>query len=144
LPKAYSKIKTFINLPQKAKMLFAEAWTLSCIARILSFMPLKWYSGWLGKYMGDVIENKKATTNLQAIKKAIKLSAKYSFFKPKCLVDAITAKKMLDFRKQNAIIYFGVALNDSELKAHAWVESNGIIIAGEAQASRFKPVSWFT
>lgn len=49
----------------------------------------------------------------------------------KCLVQALTAKKMLNRRKFNCTLYMGVALETSgEMVAHAWLRCGTVHVTG--------------
>lgn len=56
----------------------------------------------------------------------------------KCLVQALTAKKMLNRRKLPCTLYMGVA-NDGngQMIAHAWLRCGGVYVTGGRNRERF-------
>lgn len=140
-----NKLKTFFELPTKVKILFIEAMFISSFARLISFIPLRFYRPLLGKFMQKAQLNNTANLNtVKQIKQAIKISAKYSLLKRKCLVNAITAKIMLNMHNLKSTMYFGLQRGNTQLNAHAWVISNNIVVTGEAEMNNYIAVSWIT
>ncbi|MCR4902015.1 MAG: lasso peptide biosynthesis B2 protein [Butyrivibrio sp.] len=48
----------------------------------------------------------------------------------KCLVRALTARKLLNSRNIHSTMYLGVNYADSQMKAHAWVRVGRMIVTG--------------
>ena len=135
------------NITFAAYFLFAEAWLLLALARlILLLVSFKKILPLLGKQISnakaDVIEN---NDSLQHISIAIARASRYSFWRTMCFEQALAAKFMLRIRKKISTIYFGVKKNDSDnaLLAHAWLICNGTIITGGKNIDQYTIVSSF-
>ena len=57
-----------------------------------------------------------------------------------CLTQALTAHVLLRRRGRPAELRLGVAPNGGGLEAHAWVESGGRVIIGDADVRRYAPI----
>ena len=61
--------------------------------------------------------------------------------KATCLVQALTAKVLLERAGYSADLRFGAARNArDEFEAHAWVETAGHIVTGGSDVERFSPL----
>ncbi len=61
-------------------------------------------------------------------------------FDATCLEQSIALVMLLAMRNVPARVVVGVARASVDLRAHAWVESNGVVVLGGAQASDFAPL----
>ena len=124
-------------------LLFAEAWLMLGLARLtIVLLPFRLVAKLLGeKHSDEASYQNKATT----IGTAIVRASKRSFWRAKCLEQALAASAMLRLRRRSCTVYFGVADNSSNksLAAHAWVVSNGIIVTGGKGVEEFKVVGIF-
>jgi hypothetical protein len=63
-------------------------------------------------------------------------------FLSKCLIQAVTTKILLARWGYPAVMQVGVNRGENgQLEAHAWVESKGAIVMGEAAAGHFIPLA---
>lgn len=101
------------------------------------------------KYTSSI--NVSATTcfesseQIQMITFAIR-KAQYSIIwkRSVCLVNALTAKYLLDRRKIPCKLYLGINKSERLLQAHAWTESEGrIIVGGSSLNENFTPLVCF-
>lgn len=60
-----------------------------------------------------------------------------------CLTQSLAAQTMLQRAGYPADLRIGVALEDKNLHAHAWVESQGVILIGGANLDQFTPLAKF-
>jgi hypothetical protein len=138
----------FKKLPADEKKLFFIAVFLVIKVKILTALfPLRFYSSSLGvqhKSLSQTIDGLKLTS-LYKVLRTLKRASTYLPFKNKCLVDAIVAKKMLKKLEIESTLFLGVC-RESEKKiiAHAWLNCNGTIVAGERGMERFVAVEWFS
>ena len=141
------KLKKFTTLDQKEKNLFYEAcfWH-AAVRTALSVSTFKRIASSL-EYIGDAEDLSKtvvrdtAMTVLQ-IQKAINRASAYTPWHNSCLVEALTAHKMLKKRNIPGILYLGIAKQDrGEIEAHAWTISDDIIVTGGREVERFSVVS---
>jgi len=62
-----------------------------------------------------------------------------------CLAQALTAELLLRRAGQPASVSIGVAPDGEPLDAHAWVESNGIVVTGDsADIGRYRTLAVFS
>ena len=138
----------YLKTSRNERMLFWEAYRLSLLSRLtIWFMPVKRYSTWLGKQNTETPANEIDCIYAKAysIAHAVRRSSRYAVWPAKCLVEAMTAKKMLDKRHIPSTIYLGVGKNQKkQLIAHAWLRCGSIIIVGRKGMEQFKPVAWFS
>ncbi len=138
----------YSQISKKEKALFWEAYYYSFISRLaVSFLPLKRYSIWLGQINKVSQEEEVSCISSKAysIAHAVRRSSRFALWPTKCLVDAMTAKKMLDKRNIPSTIYLGVSKDaKKELIAHAWLRCGNAIILGRKGMSRFKVVACFS
>jgi hypothetical protein len=132
----------------KAYLLFSEAWFLLALARsLLLFLPFKKIVPVLGHVNGGNASLNKSDREIFAMFcLSIKRASRYSPWRTKCFEQAIAAKMMLKRRRIVCTIFFGVYQNidDSKLNAHAWLESNGVIITGGGNLEHYTIVGSFT
>jgi len=82
--------------------------------------------------------------DIKKIAAAIKTMSSHTFWKSNCLTQALTARFMLNRRGIKSVVYFGVVADEKDfLKAHAWVESNGMIVTGKKGMDSFKVIKKF-
>ena len=119
---------SYFKLPKNEKRLFREALILIYITKVqLTFSTFKKYSE---RLISTGEDNNHPKEELELIRLAIIRTRKVAFWKNQCLVNTLTARKMLNKRNVKSIAYLTLHknnLNDS-LKAHAWIESNNISI----------------
>lgn len=125
---------------------FAEAWLTLAIARAaLVFVSFKKIVPFLSKKRSFKVTDANAAT-LHTISTAIMRAGKRSPWRTMCFEQALAAKLMLRRRHCVSTIYFGVHKQPGDthhLKAHAWLDCNGIRITGGRQVSQFTVVGTF-
>lgn len=140
------KVKLFLLLDTKTKLLFIEAFILLGWARILKSRPFSKVAPLLGEHMNDTSVNivEANIKQLRQISQAIHIMSHYTFWESMCLVKAIAAMKMLDRRNIESTLYLGTRKDDSgKLIAHAWLRSGPFYITGAEEMEGFIVVSKF-
>jgi hypothetical protein len=136
------------NRSLKAYLLFVETWFLLAIARLLLFfLPFKKIVPVLGSVNSDNAPLNTINNEIFALLcLSIKRACRYSPWRTKCFEQAIAAKMALRRRQIICTIFFGVYQNidDNKLKAHAWLESNGVVITGGGNLEQYTIVGSFT
>ena len=132
------------DIHTKDYILFIEAWCLLALARCFIYLfPFK--------YIVLILERKpnvnKAHRNvnpfiLDEISNAIRRGCSHSFWKTKCFEQALAGKIMLNRRRINSSVYFGVADN-GVFMAHAWLECEGRTITGGKGKDKFAVINKF-
>ena len=81
------------------------------------------------------------------IGEAVTSAAKHTPWESACLVQALTAQRMLSKRKIPGLFHLGVKMNSAEndpLAAHAWLICGGAILTGESGYERYTILSTFS
>jgi hypothetical protein len=128
-----------------ALMLFIQAWICIAIARcMLIFMPFRKIAPLLGKSVtaSDTV-NTKTSLRPERISAAIRRAAAWSPWRAKCFEQALAGKIMLTCRNMSGIVFFGINKVGGDLQAHAWLESEGVVITGGKEASQFIVIARF-
>jgi hypothetical protein len=132
--------------PAKDIFMFAEAWFLLAVARLmLLFVPFK--------KLVPVMQYKRVKTYppgqeqliLHGIQAAIARACVRSPWRTKCFEQALAAKMMTGRRGIDSIIFFGVAKGGEgeKLQAHAWVKCESFIVTGWAGVDKYTVVGTF-
>lgn len=141
-----SHLKKFFNLPFSDKRLFIEAVFTSFLVKIMvTLLPMRWYSGMLGNRHQLSPEKDIPGNNpvLFKIARAIVRCRKAVHWQNRCLVEAITAKKMLGRRGLQSTLYFGIAKENEKMIAHAWLRCGSMIVTGKQGMQKFVVVDTF-
>lgn len=140
------RVKIFLLLDFKVKLLFIEAFILLGWARILKGRPFSKVVPLLGEYMNEssltsIESNRKL---LKDVSDAVNIMSRHTIWESMCLVKAIAAMKMLERRKIDSTIYLGTAKDENgKLIAHAWLRSGPFFITGAEVMDKFVVVSKF-
>ena len=127
--KLFSKI---LNTPKDELLLFAEAYLLSAKVRFyVKFFKIKNYLFLLGEV--ESVDNQDYINDeiVAKVVKTVKRVSRYSFWRTKCLEEAVTCKILLRKKHINSTLYLGVKKDEnSNLIAHAWLKSGKRSIIG--------------
>ena len=74
---------------------------------------------------------------------AIGRAATYTPWESACLVQALTAQRMLKKRGVSGVFYLGVAKDKKKMKAHAWSQCGDVFVTGGTGHEAFTVVSVF-
>lgn len=141
-----SHVRKFINLPWRDKVLLSIALWLSFVVKIIVIcLPLRWYSKYLdrsGKPLKECKTDCEKKTN--RVKDAVSRCSRFAPWKTKCLVDAVTAKLLLQWYGIGSTLYLGVDKDENnKLIAHAWLKCGEKFITGRKGYHKFTVVSSF-
>ncbi len=115
--------------------------------RVLIFLPFKAISHFLGE------TGRESSTSVlhihdeyvRTIARYIKTMSRFMPWKSTCLVQAAAGKILMNRKKIDSTVYFGVKKdNKNKLQAHAWLRVGQDIILGGENASEFVVVSMFS
>lgn len=140
------KVRKFFELDSRSRILFLEAYLLLGISRIaISTIRFKRLVKSLSKKHGsaDAPLNDAQLEMVRAIGMAIHRAAVYTPWESACLVQALTAQRMLSKRGIGGVLYLGAMMDHSdaaELSAHAWVKCDTEIVTGKAEKEDFAPL----
>lgn len=141
------KIGKFFKLSWVEQMLLFDVFFLSGIFRFaILFLPFNKLAAFAGKCKEESSEQVSDIDELtiNKIRWAVSVVSRFTPWKSKCFVQALTAQTMLKKEKIGSTLYLGVA-KDKEKKplAHAWLRSGRIIVTGETGYSSFTQVAKF-
>ncbi|MBW8687419.1 lasso peptide biosynthesis B2 protein [Chitinophaga rhizophila] len=129
----------------RASCLFAEAWCCLGVARVMLIcMPFRKIAPFLGENISSSPPAPLRTTaRSQRIRAAISRAAACAPWRTRCFEQALAGKFMLRYRRMSGIVFFGVNKTGDAIKAHAWLESEGIIITGGNGTEQYKVIARF-
>ncbi len=127
----FRKLRSFIALPGRIKLLTGEAVFFLFTARLLLLIfPVKTVLGFSLKKR--VMLNEELSSFREAIGQALFNADRLSFWKNRCLVKCFAGMWMLQRRGLESLISFGVKYDDrGSLTAHAWLKSGDFEVVGK-------------
>lgn len=128
------------------KKLLFEALFLTALARaVILLIPFKKYQKYLGVYSQETSYEMLIDKNslIKRISWAVNIVSKYTPWESKCLVQAVTAQRMLKARKIGSTLYLGVNKDTNNMHAHAWLRCGQVIVTGGYNKDAFKEVAKF-
>ena len=133
------RVKKFFKLPSQERKLFLEALFLSyriwTVHLFVSFKKLQ------AKYacQGELTSEVEITNQIRT---AIRRASKLTFWRRKCLVQSLVARKMLNRRNISSIVYLSICEDQSlNTEAHAWVRAGEIEVVDST--SNYKDIHQF-
>ena len=142
----FRKLKKFLDLPFEEKRLFLEAYfSLGIMRFAISLASFKFLTRALEPYREEnsSLLNHLARNTVAKISQAIHRAAIYTPWESSCLIQALTAQKMLQKRGIPGAFYLGVAKDDGKLLAHAWSRCGNQIVTGGEGHNEFRVLSTF-
>ena len=128
------KIKTFFKIDFKSKIMFVKAFILCGFYRFIilnvSFSKVKKLLGEKGKESEFEID----IDNYKIVKEVgfiVKLASSHTPWESKCLVQAMTAQKILNDKGIKTTLYLGVAKERNNMVAHSWLRYGQILLQVE-------------
>jgi len=141
-----NNFKKLLQLSALEKQLLFNVTIISIwIKIIVLFFPMRWYAKILG--IEHAVSSEDTIINVNhivfKISRAMIRCRKLLPWKPNCLVEAITAKIILNLRGINSTLYLGVNKENGDMKAHAWLRCGTIYVTGKRGMGEFMVVSTF-
>ena len=146
----FRKIKKFTTLTSEEKKLFLEAFvTLGIMRASILTISFKHLTRSLKhqKNKGEVISlSDDEMQSAMAVGKAIMRATAHTPWESACLVQSLTAQRMLQKRGIPGVFYLGAMKDketDGQMKAHAWSQCGEKIITGGRGYEKFTVLSVF-
>lgn len=145
------KLKKFMILSSEEKKLFLEAYVILGIMRAailtISFKRLTRSLEHLPKKaeISELTDKENATA--MRVGRAIIRTAAYTPWESACLVQSLTAQKMLQKRGIPGVFYLGASKDEEseeKMKVHAWSQCGDTIITGAGGHEEFTILSVFS
>ena len=143
------KFKKFTVLPIQEKKLFIEAYLMLGVMRAaILTLSFKYLTRSLRQKLHQKPEalNEAQSATASLVGSAISRAAGVTPWESACLVQSLTAQKMLQKRKVPGVFYLGVAKDDKskeKMKAHAWTQCGELMVTGKSGHENFTVVSVF-
>ncbi|MBI5978747.1 lasso peptide biosynthesis B2 protein [Clostridium perfringens] len=140
------KIKTFFKIDFESKVMFCKAFILCGFYRFIilnvSFSKVKKLLGEKGKESEFEIDidNYKIVKEVSFI---VKLASYNTPWESKCLVQAMTAQKILNDKGIKTTLYLGVAKEKNNMVAHSWLRYGQMFVTGGNGDLNYKRVGCF-
>ena len=142
----HNYLKKFLRVDKSIKLMILEALFLSAIYRFL-ILHIKFKK--LSKNIGE----KNIESSLEGTKEGYLIGRKISMvvnktleitpWESKCLVKAVTAKKMMKKRGYKTTLYLGVGKDEEGVNAHAWLRYGKVYLTG-GDGSNHSMVAYFS
>ena len=141
------KTRSFFHIKWCDKVIILEALFLTGIARLVILsIPFGKYKKYIGTYKEETSFDI-SLEEYRVIKRvawAVNIVSKYTPWESKCLVQALTAQRMLKKRKVCSTLYLGLnKYEKNNMKAHAWLRCGQVIVTGGYNKGEFKEVAKF-
>ncbi|GIQ69781.1 hypothetical protein XYCOK13_26050 [Xylanibacillus composti] len=141
-----NKMRTFLSLPMRQKLLYIEAFYFLGWARVFKMLPFSKVAPALGVYMQETpytYEDAHVPVIVD-VSRAVRTMSRYTWWESRCLVMAIAAMKMLERRGVACTLYMGTAKDENgRMIAHAWLRSGRRTLTGAEGKERFTVVGKF-
>lgn len=127
-----STIHNFLRLSAKQKKMLPEAFFLSAYYRFqILYRPFSKISCKIGIAGYETSDNEDYRAIASEIQSVVEPVCNHTLWESKCLVRALTAKKMLNRRSCPCTLYMGVTLKkDGKMEAHAWLRCGNMFVTG--------------
>ena len=140
------KTKTFICMDNKEKFYIMQTFFYTGFYRaFILFVPFNKLRKRMGKHKKESAE--KETRDVYKIASHISwvvtLISSKTLWESKCLVQALTAQRMLKSKGISTTIYLGVRKEGNEMKAHAWLRCGEYYVTGGAIREQYTVVAKF-
>jgi hypothetical protein len=147
LKKIYNHI---IKGSWEIKKLYLTAFFYMAYIRFcMFFVKYSWYESSMGKRgvgHDEIVLNETHQLYIKKVRTVVQAVSKYTLWESKCMVQALSAKWLLQKYHIPSTIFFGVFKDTQEnkLKAHAWLKINDFVITGAAGHQKFKVVNFYS
>lgn len=133
LLKLARKVRTFFKIDNKKKKIFIKTFILTGINRysILNseFKMLAKKIGTSKKESSYEIDNE-SYIKAKEIGEIVKIVSKHTPWESLCLVQAMTAQKLLKEENISSTLYLGVKKENDNMVAHAWLRCGNYYVTG--------------
>ena len=147
LLKLFSKIKTFINMNNCDKLDIIKAFIyMGYFRAFILFIPFNKLRKRMGKIKVESPDEVEQTDYIKAKRMAsiINIVAPKTPWESKCLVQALTAQKMLKKQGVSTTLYLGVKKdNNNQMIAHAWTRCGNYFVTGGSNRHGYAVVAKF-
>ena len=140
------KTKTFICMDNKEKFYIMQTFFYTGFYRaFILFVPFNKLRKRMGKHKEESAakETRDVYKIASHISWVVTLISSKTPWESKCLVQALTAQRMLKSKGISTTIYLGVRKEGNEMKAHAWLRCGEYYVTGGAIREQYTVVAKF-
>ena len=134
LLKLIRRLKRFIKLNHRTKIIFIKAYIYTGFARLfILFVPFNKLRHHMGKYKNESVEDvsEREYYSAERVSFIVNKVASLTPWQSKCLVKALTAQRLLKEEGISTTIYLGVKKDENDkMLAHAWTRCGKFIVTG--------------
>lgn len=136
-------VRRFLHLPALERWLLVRAALLLGVLRLgLWLLPFQTLRRLVSTFTASSRRVRDAERlSRERIVWAVETAARYVSPTATCLTQALAAQALLARRGYPAVLHIGVARDNNELQAHAWVESEGEVVIGGFELERYTPLA---
>ncbi|MEG1254491.1 lasso peptide biosynthesis B2 protein [Clostridium sp.] len=142
------KVRTFASINSRLKLRFIQAYIYTGVARaFILFVPFNKIKNRMGNLKKE--SEKEVDIASYRIAKnvswAVTQASRHTPWESKCLVQALTARRMMKERGVSTTLYLGVMKNEkNEMIAHAWIRCGSYYITGGVNRTGYAVVAKFS
>ncbi len=144
----WPKLRRFLSLPWRTRLLLLEALLALLFARIaMAVLPFRRIAAWLGAEGWESSADAPADAEARAVEvgRAVTRVAPHVPWDSRCLAQALAGAWMLGRRGIPATLYFGVRKDPEQpFSAHAWLRCGKRIVTGEPEHKTFEVIARFS
>lgn len=144
----FRKIKTFFKIKNKNKLDFIKAFIyMGYFRAFILFIPFNKLRKRMGKVKEESPEEVSEEIYMKArrIARIVGIVSSHTPWESKCLVQALTAQKMLNKQGISTTLYLGVKKdNNNQMLAHAWIRCGNYFVTGGVNKQGYAVVAKFT
>lgn len=123
-------VAAFVALPRDDRLLLLEAiWTVAVVRIALRFVPVQRLRAWASRM-------KPGTRRVDRIAWAAGVASR-RLPRTTCLMSALALQRLLSTQGHASELHIGVARENEEFTAHAWLSCDGVILMGGLEHDRF-------
>lgn len=139
---ARRKLVSVRSLSWRDRAMVAEAALLLSAARLtLWLVPYRWFRPWLTAGRRRTASDARVASR---VRRAVAIASRNLPFPVVCLPQAMAAKVMLAWRGSGSSLVVGAGHDDDHsMIIHAWLESGGTVVTGNAGRSSVTPMVTF-
>lgn len=141
------KCRTFIKLDNGLRIKYGKTFIYTGYARaFILFVPFNKLRKRMGKVKEESSEEVDINTYMEArnVSEVVSIVSRHTPWESKCLVQALTAQKLLKEKEISTTLYLGVKKDkNNNMLAHAWLRCGGYYVTGGANKDGYVVVAKF-